>query len=64
MPKKKNIIRAKTNNVSARIIAADMKVSIRTVNRVWEHWMKKQGNIDTKEIRTPQDQSQRIKVNP
>jgi hypothetical protein len=38
--KVKYIIRAKTNNISSRIIAAEMKVSIRTVNRVWGHWMK------------------------
>lgn len=38
--KVKYIIRAKTNNVSSRIIAAEMKVSIRTINRVWGHWMK------------------------
>jgi len=36
----KYIIRAKTNNISSRIIAAEMKVSIRTVNRVWMHWTK------------------------
>ena len=38
--KVKYIIRAKTNNVSYRIIAAEMKVSIRTVNRVWGHGVK------------------------
>jgi transposase len=38
--KVKYIIRAKTNNISSRIIAAEMKVSIRTVSRVWGHWMK------------------------
>jgi len=38
--KVKYIIRAKTNNNSSKIIASDMKVSIRTVNRVWSHWMK------------------------
>jgi len=36
----KYIIRAKTNNISSRIIAAEMKASIRTVNRVWMHWTK------------------------
>jgi transposase len=36
----KYIIRAKNNNISSRIIAIEMKVSIRTVNRVWGHWMK------------------------
>ena len=34
------IIREKTNNISSKIIAAEMKVSIRTVNRIWEYWMK------------------------
>jgi len=38
--KVKYIIRAKTDNISSKIIAAEMKVSIRTVNRVWSHWMK------------------------
>ena len=38
--KVKYIISAKTDNTSSRIIAAEMKVSIRTVNRVWSHWMK------------------------
>jgi hypothetical protein len=38
--KVKYIIRAKTDNNSSKIIAAEMKVSIRTVNRVWSHWMK------------------------
>ncbi|MBN1235550.1 MAG: hypothetical protein JW999_05800 [Methanotrichaceae archaeon] len=38
--KVKYIIRAKTNNISSKIIAAEMKVSTRTVNRVWGHWMK------------------------
>jgi hypothetical protein len=33
--KVKYIIRAKTDNTSSKIIAAEMKVSIRTVNRVW-----------------------------
>lgn len=34
--KVKYIIRAKTNNISSRIIAAEMKVSIRTVNELPE----------------------------
>src|SRR5512136_2298474 len=38
--KVKYIIREKTNNISSKIIAAEMKVSIRTVSRVWSHWMK------------------------
>jgi hypothetical protein len=33
--KVKYVIRAKTDNISLKIIAAEMKVSIRTVNRVW-----------------------------
>jgi hypothetical protein len=36
----KYIIRAKTNNISSKIIAAEMKVSVRTVNRIWSYWMK------------------------
>ena len=38
--KVKYIIRAKSNNISSKIISVEMKVSIRTVNRVWAHWMK------------------------
>lgn len=38
--KVKYIIRAKINNISSRIIAIEMKLSIRTVNRVWGHWVK------------------------
>jgi len=38
--KVKYIIRAKRDNISSRIIAIEMKVSIRTVNRVWGHWVK------------------------
>jgi len=34
------IVRAKNNNISSRIIAIEMKVSIRTVNRVWGYWVK------------------------
>ncbi|GEM_PF-2118455 len=36
------IIRAKNNDIRSRIIAIEMKVSIRTVNRVWGYWMKSQ----------------------
>jgi transposase InsO family protein len=43
----KYIVRAKTNNISSRIIAIEMKVSIRSVNRVWGHWVK------NKELLTP-----------
>ena len=38
--KVKYIILEKTNNINSKMIAADTKVSIRTVNRVWSHWMK------------------------
>ena len=34
------IIRAKTNNISTKIIAAEMKVSESTVKRVWIYWNK------------------------
>ncbi len=37
--KVKYIIREKTNNISFKIIAAEMKVSIRTVSRVLSYWM-------------------------
>lgn len=37
--KVKYLIQAKTNNINSRITAM-MKVRIRTVNRVWVHWMK------------------------
>jgi hypothetical protein len=30
----------KTNNLSSRTIAKEMKVSIRTVSHIWSHWMK------------------------
>ena len=53
--KVKYIIRAKTNNISSRnissrIITAEMKTSIRTVNRVWEHWMKNKEPLAPKEF--------------
>lgn len=38
--KVKYIIQAKSDNNSSRIISLEMKVSIRTVNRVWGHWVK------------------------
>ena len=34
------IIRAKTNNISTKRIALEMKVSESTVKRVWMYWMK------------------------
>ena len=51
--KVKYIIRAKTNNISSRIIAAEMKVSIRTVNRVWGYWMKNKGPLAPKKFGRP-----------
>jgi len=36
----KYIIRAKTNNISTKRIALEMKVSESTVKRVWMYWMK------------------------
>ena len=51
--KVKYIIRAKTNNISSRIIAAEMKASIRTVNRVWEHWMKNKKPLAPKKFGSP-----------
>jgi hypothetical protein len=36
----KYIIRAKTNNISSKRIALDMKVSEFTVKLVWMYWMK------------------------
>jgi transposase len=51
--KVKYIIKAKTNNISSRIIAEEMKVSIRTVNRVWEHWMKNKEPLAPKKFGRP-----------
>jgi len=51
--KVKYIIRAKTNNISSRIIAAEMKASIRTVNRVWENWMKNKEPLAPKKFGRP-----------
>ena len=40
-PKKiRYIIRAKTNNISTKRIAAEMKLSESTVKRVWMYWTK------------------------
>jgi transposase len=36
----KYIIRAKTNNISTKRIALEMKVSESTVKRVWMYWKK------------------------
>ena len=35
------IIRAKTNNISTKRIALEMKLSESTVKRVWMYWIKK-----------------------
>jgi putative transposase len=51
--KVKYIIRAKIKNISSRIIAQDMKVSIRTVNRVWGHWMKNKEPLAPKRFGRP-----------
>jgi putative transposase len=51
--KVKYIIRAKTNNISSRIVAAEMKVSIRTVNRVWGYWMKNKAPLAPKKFGRP-----------
>jgi putative transposase len=51
--KVKYIIRAKTNNVSSKIIASEMKVSIRTVNRVWGYWMKNKEPLAPKKFGRP-----------
>jgi putative transposase len=47
------IIRAKTNNISSRIIAIEMKLSIRTVNRVWGHWVKNKEPLTPKKFGRP-----------
>ena len=49
----KYIIRAKTNNISSRIISIEMKVSIRTVNRVWGYWMKNKEPLTLKNFGRP-----------
>jgi putative transposase len=51
--KVKYIIRAKINNISSRIIATEMKVSIRTVNRVWGHWMKNKEPLTPRKFGRP-----------
>jgi transposase InsO family protein len=47
------IIRAKANNVSSRIIAIEMKVSARTVNRVWGHWVRNKEPLTPKKFGRP-----------
>ena len=49
----KYIIGAKTNNISSRIISIEMKVSIRTVNRVWGYWMKNKEPLALKKFGRP-----------
>ncbi len=56
--KVKYITRVKTNNISSKIIAVEMKVSIRTVNRVWSCWMKKKEAMGTKKVWASKDNSQ------
>jgi transposase InsO family protein len=51
--KVKYIIQAKTNNISSKIIAIEMKVSIRTVNRVWGHWLKNKEPLAPKKLGRP-----------
>jgi len=51
--KVKYIIRAKTNNISSKIIVLEMKVSIRTVNRVWGYWMKNKKPLAPKKFGRP-----------
>jgi len=51
--KVKYIIRAKTNNISSRIIALEMKISIRTVNHVWGHWMKNKEPLTPRKFGRP-----------
>jgi transposase InsO family protein len=47
------ITRAKANNVSSRIIAIEMKVSARTVNRVWGHWVRNKEPLTPKKFGRP-----------
>ena len=56
--KVKYIIRAKTNNISSKIIAEEMKVSIRTANCVWSYWMKNKKPWAPKKNWAPKDNSQ------
>ena len=51
--KVKYIIRAKINNISSRIISIEMKLSIRTVNRVWGHWVKNKEPLTPKKFGRP-----------
>lgn len=44
----KYIIRSKTNNNSTKRIAAEMKVSISTVKRVWMYWLKNREAVPIK----------------
>jgi hypothetical protein len=50
-PKKiRYIIKAKTNNISTRRIAAEMKLSESTVKRVWMHWTKTKMPLNIKKF--------------
>jgi putative transposase len=63
--KVKYIIRSKTKNISSRIIALEMKVSIRTVNRVWGHWMKNKEPLTPKKfgrLKTTLSESDKILI--
>jgi hypothetical protein len=48
--KVKYIIWAKINNIISKIIATEMKVGVRTVNRIWSYWMKKQEAMGARKI--------------
>jgi putative transposase len=47
------IIRSKINNISSKIISIEMKLSIRTVNRVWGHWVKNKEPLTPKRFGRP-----------
>ena len=52
--KVKYIIRAKINNkLATESLPAEMKVSIRTVNRVWGHWMKNKAPLAPRKFGSP-----------
>ncbi len=46
----KYIIRAKTNNISTKRIALEMKVSEYTVKRVWMYWIKNRKPLPIKKF--------------
>jgi putative transposase len=47
------IIRSKTNNIRSKTIAEDVKLSVRTVNRVWSHWVKNKEPLAPKKFGRP-----------